>query len=551
MKNSQLVFPRGDIAVSEKLNRFYFPRAWPFMSSVVDVYDGATNQLRGSFLVNQDIKASLGAIEVDDKRGLIYVSATRSAGGSSVRDLVFVFDAETEVLKATVTLGLSFVLRPEIPYMALNPSNGDIYFLLVTGLLQIIDGPSHNPASSIAFEGRGTAVAVNAQSNKIFVALDPDNDPVARIVVIDGATRLVQTAFAAPQFGSEEINALAVDPDRNILYAGHSEVGGGPGRIAAFDAGDNYRYLGAIDAGQIWGLAFNRAASELLAANLEDGTIQVMRPARWKLFGNISTRGRVGPGADDVLIGGFIVDCPAGSTRKVVVRAIGPSLSQNGVTNPLPDPTIELHDSLGNVIRNDDWKLNQSTNASQEAAIVATGLAPGNDAESALIAELPPGPCTAVVRGKNGGAGVALVEVYNIDLEPNGRLANISTRGRVGSGDNAMIGGLIVQGLQPSRVVIRALGPTMAAFGVANTLEDPTLELRDSNGSLVEFNDDWKRDETTGASQEAEINATSIPPTDDRESAMVVTLVPGQYTAVVRGKADTIGVALVEAYNIE
>jgi hypothetical protein len=552
IKNSQLLFPRGDIAVSEKLNRFYFPRAWPPGSSTVDVYDGATNQLRSSFLVNQNIKAALGAIEVDDKRGLIYVSATQSAGGSSVRDLIYVFDAGSEMLKTTITLGLSFASRPEIPYMAVNPSNGDIYFLLQTGLVQIIDGTTHNQ-TSIAFEGRVTAVAVNSQSNKIFVALDPDNDPISRIAVIKGATRSVEATFAAPQFNSEKINALAVDPDRNILYAGDSTLGqdDGPGKIAAYDAGDNYRYIGGLDAGQIWSFAFNSAAHELVAANSEDGTIQIMRPERWKLFGNISTRGRVGPGADNVLIGGFIVAGPPDSKKKVMVRAIGPSLSQNGVANPLPDPIIELHDSLGNVIRNDDWKLNESTNSSQEADIVATGLAPRNGAESAVIAELPPGPCTAVVRGKNGDAGVALVEVYGIDLEPNGRLANISTRGSVGNGDNAMIGGLIVQGLQPSRVVIRALGPTLAAFGVANTLEDPTLELRDSNGSLVEFNDDWKRDEVTGTSQEAEIVATSIAPTDDRESAIVVTLQPGQYTAVVRGKADTIGVALVEAYNVE
>jgi hypothetical protein len=221
------------------------------------------------------------------------------------------------------------------------------------------------------------------------------------------------------------------------------------------------------------------------------------------------------------------------------------------VANPLPDPVIELHDSFGNVVRNDDWKQNESTNASQEAEIVATGLAPRNDAESALMAELPPGPCTAVVRGKNGSAGVALVEVYGIDLEPNGRLANISTRGSVGNGDNAMIGGLIVQGMQPSRVVIRALGPSLEAFGVPNPLEDPTLELRNSNGSLIEFNDDWKRDQVSGTSREAEIVATGLPPTDDRESAILVTLAPGQYTAVVRGNEDTIGVALVEAYNIE
>jgi hypothetical protein len=160
------------------------------------------------------------------------------------------------------------------------------------------------------------------------------------------------------------------------------------------------------------------------------------------------------------------------------------------------------------------------------------------------MATLSPGAYTAIVRGVNNTIGVALVESYDLDRTSDSKLANISTRGFVQTGDNVMIGGLIVQGIDPARVIIRAIGPTLSQYGVPSVLADPTLELHDGNGALMSFNDNWKD------SQQADIQATGLPPPNDAESAILATLSPGAYTAIVKGKNNTSGVALVEAYQI-
>jgi hypothetical protein len=241
---------------------------------------------------------------------------------------------------------------------------------------------------------------------------------------------------------------------------------------------------------------------------------------------------------DNALIGGFIVT--GNASKRVVVRAIGPSLTNFGVPGALADPALELHGPGAFVtITNDNWR------DSQEIEIEATGLAPSDNLESAIVATLPPGAYTAVVRGNNGGTGVGLVEAYDLDSAADAQLANISTRGFVDTGDNVMIGGFILgNGNTNARVLIRAIGPSLTAFGVPDALADPTLELHNNNGDLIVANDDWKD------TQQAEIEATGIPPSDDRESAIVQTLVPGAYTAIVRGKNNTTGVALVEAYKL-
>ncbi len=249
---------------------------------------------------------------------------------------------------------------------------------------------------------------------------------------------------------------------------------------------------------------------------------------------NISTRLRVETG-DNVLIGGFIVVIGV-QPKKVIVRAIGPSLP---VPDALADPVLELRNSAGALIAmNDDWRSNQ------EAEIIATGVAPNNNLESAIVATLPANNSayTAVVRDHNNGTGIGLVEAYDLDDSVNSRLGNISTRGFVGTGDNVMIGGFIVGGQISTRVVMRAIGPSLP---LAGKLADPTLELHDGNGALVFSNDNWR----TGG-QEAEIIATGIQPSSDLEAAIVRTLAPGNYTAIVRGVNDTTGVALVEAYDL-
>ena len=245
---------------------------------------------------------------------------------------------------------------------------------------------------------------------------------------------------------------------------------------------------------------------------------------------NISTRLSVGTG-DNVLIGGFIVT--GTEAKKVILRAIGPSLPLPG---KLANPTLELYDASGLLVSNDNWK------ATQQGEIEATNLQPSNDLESAIVATLPANAAyTAIVRGTNNTTGVGLIEVYDLDRTVDSKLANISTRGLVQTGDNVMIGGLIVLGANPQDVIIRAIGPSLP---LAGKLANPTLELYDSNGATLATNDDWRSD------QEAEIVASNLAPSDDLESALVRTLAPAAYTAIVRGAADTTGIALVEAYAL-
>jgi hypothetical protein len=254
---------------------------------------------------------------------------------------------------------------------------------------------------------------------------------------------------------------------------------------------------------------------------------------------NISTRMRVGAGGD-VLIGGLIIQ--GAQSKKIILRAIGPSLAAGGVANAIVDPVLELHDSSGVIASNDDWP-----SSSQAGEISASGLAPGDPHESAIIATLSPGSYTAVVSGYQGGQGVGLVEAYELDANGT-RLVNISTRGRVGLSDDVMIGGLIVQGSAPKRAIVRALGPSLATgpSPIAGALADPVLELRDSSGALMASNDNW-----VNSSQYAEIVASTVPPPDTRESAIIVVCGAGNYTAIVRGVNNTTGVALVEVYDLD
>ncbi|MGI8955942.1 MAG: CRTAC1 family protein [Chthoniobacterales bacterium] len=253
---------------------------------------------------------------------------------------------------------------------------------------------------------------------------------------------------------------------------------------------------------------------------------------------NISTRVTVDTG-DKVGIGGFIV---SGTTPKnVLVRGIGPSLAAGGVQNFLGDPALELHKSDGTILANNNWK------DSQESQIAATGLAPTVDAEAAIYASLAPGSYTAILSGANATTGIGLVEVYDLDAVVTSQLANVSTRGFVGTGDNVMIGGVIIgpQGAADATAVVRAIGPSLGA-GVSGTLADPVLELHDGNGAIIATNDDWQDD----PAQAALLEAANFAPTDSHESAIYTTLPTGNYTAIVLGKNGTTGIALVEVYNL-
>ena len=253
---------------------------------------------------------------------------------------------------------------------------------------------------------------------------------------------------------------------------------------------------------------------------------------------NISTRLGVQTG-DNVLIAGFILVGTA--PKQVILRALGPSLEKAGITDALADPIMELRAANGTRLAfNNNWQY------SDEEEIVATGIPPSDPYESAIYVALEPGAYTAIVKGRRGTTGVALVEVYDLDGNPDTQLANISTRGFVEGGDHVMIAGFILAGGSGgSKVIVRGIGPSLAAAGIAQTLADPTLELRDSNGVSIAFNDDWKDE------QQAEIEAAGIPPLDDHESAIVASLPAGPYTAVLAGRGGTTGVGLIEVYNLK
>jgi hypothetical protein len=258
-------------------------------------------------------------------------------------------------------------------------------------------------------------------------------------------------------------------------------------------------------------------------------------------LGNISTRLRVLSG-DNVLIGGMIATGTGGT--RVILRAIGPSLSDLGVPGALEDPTLDLFQGSTLLMSNDDWQ-----NSSQQAEIAASGFAPGSAAESAIIWTLTPGQgYTAIVRGKNATTGVGVVEAYDLDHVPTSKLGNISTRGFVDVDNNVMIAGVIVgpgNGTS-ARILARALGPMLSDFGVPGALADPTLDLVNSSGTVVRSNNNWKDDPL----QRSAIEAAGLAPGHDEEAALVETVAPGAYTAIVRGVNRTTGVGLVEVYHL-
>jgi hypothetical protein len=244
---------------------------------------------------------------------------------------------------------------------------------------------------------------------------------------------------------------------------------------------------------------------------------------------------------NNVGIGGFTI---TGSVPKhVIIRALGPSLTNFGFTaaQVLADPTLEVHGpGAFGTITNNNWR------DSQEAQIKADGLAPTNDLESAIDATLPPGAYTAIVSGNGNPTGICTFEVYDLDSAATSKLANLSSRAFVGTGNNVVIAGFVLGNNSGSdRIVVRGLGPSLSSFGIANPLADPSLELRDENGTLLKANNDWQDD----PAQAAEITAAGLAPPDPKESAIAATLPPGLYTAILAGLNGGTGVGTVEVYD--
>jgi hypothetical protein len=254
---------------------------------------------------------------------------------------------------------------------------------------------------------------------------------------------------------------------------------------------------------------------------------------------NLSTRGLVSAG-DNVLIGGFVVTGPG--PKSVVLRALGPSLSGFGLSGVLADPVLSVYNSSRTLIAsNDNWR--QDIGA---AYIAQTGLAPGNPSESALLLQnLAPGAYTVIVTGKEPTPGISLVELYDISPLANSKLVNMSARGSVGTGDSVLISGFIVGDVESATVVVRALGPSLAAFGVSGVLSDPTLTIYDANGTAIASNDNWQDNINA-----IDIQRNGLAPPNALESALVLHLPAGSYTAIIRGANGATGNALAEVYTL-
>jgi hypothetical protein len=249
---------------------------------------------------------------------------------------------------------------------------------------------------------------------------------------------------------------------------------------------------------------------------------------------------------DNIGIGGFIIT--GSGSKHVLIRALGPSLILGlpGAHAKLEDPVLELNGPGAFVtITNDNWR----DDPAQEALIIATGIPPANDLESAIEARLYPGAYTALVSGKNNTTGVGLIEVYDLDQTASSKLADISTRAFVSvlsNGDGVVIAGFILSGNVNDSIIVRGIGPSLTGSGVPNALADPTLELRDQHGALLMANDDWQDD----ATQAAEVNAAGLAPADPLESSIAASLPPGPYSALLSGVNSGTGVGLVEVYDL-
>ena len=352
------------------------------------------------------------------------------------------------------------------------------------------------------------------------LTFDAQNDPDARFVVQIGTT-LITT-------GASSMVLLNGAKARNIYFQ--------VGTSATLGSGSSFigNILAYAAITTVGGTSVNGRLLALTEAVTLDSN-NVTSPGTLSQLLNISTRLKVQTD-DNVSIGGFIIT--GNAPKRVIVRGIGPSLT--GLSPVLANPVIELHGPNGSLITsNDNWK------DSQQTEIQNSTLAPTNEFESAIIATLAPANYTVILRGNNGTTGIGLVEMYDLDLATDSKLANISTRGFVQTGNDVMIGGFIFgNGTGSEKVIIRAIGPSLT--GIPNVLADPTLELHDANGAMLASNNNWEDD----ANQAAQIAATGMSPQNDLESAILTTLAPGQYTAIVAGSNGGTGVALAEVYHL-
>jgi hypothetical protein len=393
----------------------------------------------------------------------------------------------------------------------------------------------------------GTAAAASEGDYPIDITASngtlPDAMQTLTIMVQDAPPLLQAPAITSDATGSFKVGTAGTFTitTTGIPTPSLSLIGAQPSWLSFVDNTDGTATLsGTPDADSDLSYTFTITARNGVSPNAtQDFTLSVTQTPTNATLVNISTRLLVQTGSK-VGIGGFIIT--GTDAKKVLIRGLGPTLTSFNVPNALQDPVLELHDGSGAVvIGNDNWKIPQETD------IAATGLAPPDDRESGILLTLQPGSYTVIESGKNSTSGVGLIELYDLDALANAQLSNISTRGFVQTGANVMIGGFIVSGANGSvNLIVRALGPSLGLppFSVPNALSDPRLGLYDANGTLIMSNDNWKD------SQQTAIHNSGFQPPNDLDSAILVTLSTGNYTAIVSGKNGATGVGLVEVYRL-
>lgn len=391
-----------------------------------------------------------------------------------------------------------------------------------------------NDAAGIDFEEDG--VSVNDDDDADFGPNNLQNHPI--LTSVDAAPAVLRVAGRLQSAPNQSFrleffaNRAAGTPERRDgeIFIGTADVATDATGAAAFDV--------------ICTQPVNAATVTATATNTYGDTSEFSAPiaissAPPQIL-NLSGRGYVGTADDEeLLIGGLTV---TGTSRKdVLLRAVGQS-SSGEPERALIDPTLEVYDDAGKrIASNDNW---QDT---QPSEIRNTGLAPTNETDAAILLSLEHDrQYTAIVRGKHDDTGIGVLEAYDVGQNSSATLANISTRGFVNGGDEILIAGVITAApARSAEVVVRAIAPSLHRAGLENTLADPTLELRNADGELILINDNWK----DNAEQAARVAAAGLAPQDDHESAVAIGLPPGPSTAIVRGKGDERGVALVEVYR--
>lgn len=513
-----------------------------YSSRVITEYD-STGVVVGSYTVPPALGEEVKGLAFGAD-GLLYAAVSRGSAGFTVI-----------ALRSDGSIAVSYV---GAGYIFTNLSHGKIaldnQYLYVTGSGQLTRFHLGDPSSGTVVYGTGSGIfdVKPLPNGHLFVALQSSVEEITNSGAFVRHIVLTGGGFDE-HFG--DIRGLEYNPATNILFVTHLGGTGFSDRIIRLNATTGALLSSAVliyaddmfldSSGNL--LVGSRTenptlfSQDLVRGNSLNGGQQMFvtqyAPAQAL---NISTRMRVESG-NNVLIGGFIITGNASKT--VAVRGIGPSLAQFGIPDVLADPTLELHDNSGALVRqNDNWQ----DDPSQASQLTALGLALQNPSESGIVASLSPSAYTAVLAGKNGGTGVGLVEIYDTNQAANSQLANISTRGFVLTDNNVMIGGFILGGANNTNVVVRGIGPSLAQFGLSPVLADPTLELRDSNGALLVANDNWQDDPVAAA----QLTARGLAPADPAESGILVSQFPGAFTAILAGKNGGTGIGLVEIYNV-